>query len=115
MTDSAVNVADLFCGKVDEVGMSTASKETMKDLIRQIVRAKYQADKESILFINPDLYDELQKQGLVIHWKENHPGAIWWHNEICGMTAVIDLKEKYFSILAPNEARKRIIERTNDL
>ncbi len=95
--------------------MNTAVKETMKDLIRQIVRGKYQANKDSILFINQDLYNELQKQGLVVHWEENHPGVIWWHNEICGMTAVNDPKEKYFSILAPNEARKRIIERDNDL
>ena len=88
--------------------MSTAAKETMKDLIRKIVQAKYQADRDSILFVNPDLYDELQKHGFVVHWKENHPGAIWWHNDICGMTAVIDPKEKYFSILDFNEARKRI-------
>lgn len=95
--------------------MSTAAKETMKDLIRQIVRAKYQADKDSILFVNPDLYDELQKQGVVVHWKENHPGMIWIHDNICGMNVAIDPKEKYFSILAFHEARKRIIERDNDL
>ncbi len=97
------------------MGMNTASKETMKDLIRQIVLAKYRADKDSILFINQDLYNELDKQGFVVHWKENHPGAIWRHNDICGMTAVIDPKEKYFSILSFNDARKRITERNNDL
>lgn len=98
-----------------DVGMNTTAKETMKDLIRQIVRAKYKADKDSILFVNPDLYNKLQKHGFVVHWKENHPGAIWKHNDICGMNAVIDPKEKYFSVLSFNDARKRIIERSDDL
>ena len=95
--------------------MNTVAKEMMKDLIQQIVRAKYQADKDSTLFINPDLFNKLQKHGVVVHWKENHPGMLWIHTNICGMNVVINPKEKYFSILAPNEARKRIIERNNDL
>lgn len=42
--------------KTGEVGM--------KDLIRKIVRTKYQADKDSILFINPDLFNECKSRAL---------------------------------------------------
>ena len=71
--------------------MNTVAKEMMKDLIQQIVRAKYQADKDSTLFINPDLFNKLQKHGVVVHWKENHKKECLVLHGVrqCGKTFII--------------------------
>lgn len=80
----------------------------MKELIKQICSAKNQIKGTAVLFINPDLYDAMKAKGLIIHWCEYHPGAIWHHDSICGMDVILDEKEDSCSVLPLEEARLRL-------
>ena len=83
-------------------------KEHIKNLLIKILRKKHTTAGDCILFVNQSVYDTLEKAGLVIHWEENHPGAIWTHSDVCGLPVVIDQKEKFFSVVSKCEARERI-------
>ena len=88
--------------------MSKKADEYIKNLIIKILRKKQTMARDCVLFVNQGVYDSLEKAGLVIHWTENHPGAIWMHCNICGLPVVIDQKVELFTIVPQCEARERI-------
>ena len=88
--------------------MPEKTDEYIKNLVIKIIRKKQTMAGDCVLFVNQNVYDSLEKAGLVIHWTENHPGAIWTHINICGLPVVIDQKEKFFSVVPQCEARERI-------
>lgn len=80
----------------------------MKEIIKQINIEKRKASKDSILFINPDVYNKIESANMIVKWKECHPGAIWLHSNICGLTFFIDPNEEFFSIVPLPEAMERL-------
>lgn len=95
----------------------TIDMNKMPDIISQIIRAKRANPEECVLFINQNLYDAMEEAGLVVRWKENHPGAIWMHRDICGLPVVINPKVELFSVVSQREARELIYfkgEETSD-
>lgn len=84
------------------------TKECIKDILNQIIRAKRTNPEGCVLFVNQNVYDSLDKAGLVIHWEENHPGVIWLHCNICGLPVIIDKEVELFTVMPQQEARERI-------
>lgn len=88
--------------------MSKKTDEYIKNLAIKILRKKQTMAGDCVLFVNQSIYDSLEKAGLVIHWTENYPGAIWMHCNICGLPVVIDQEVELFTIMPQCEARERI-------
>ena len=83
-------------------------KENIKDILSQIIKAKQTNKEDCVLFINQNIYDAMEKAGVVVHWNENHPGVIWQHCDICGLPVIIDQEVELFTVMPQREAIKRI-------
>ena len=84
-------------------------KEYIKNTLNQIIREKRIKKENCVLFVNQDVYDAMEEAHAVVHWEENHPGAIWTHCDICGLPVVIDQHEPFYSVVSQSEARDRIL------
>ena len=62
----------------------TKKFNTAKELINYILKEKYKNNINSIK-ISRENYNLLLKDNLIIEWKENYPGAIYYHSSICGL------------------------------
>ena len=80
----------------------------MKEIIKQIIIEKRKASEDSILFINPDIYNKIESANMIVEWEECYPGAILQHSNICGLTFFIDPNEEFFSIVSLPEAIERL-------
>jgi len=69
-----------------------------KEIMTLILKIKYTKDNPEYLYLSPELYHLLQPD--MYNWKENYPGAIHYHQTICGLSVILDkeLKEKSFVI-----------------
>ena len=68
----------------------------LNDILSQIIRAKRENQKDCVLFVSQSLYNAIEEAGLVVCWTEYHPGAVWTHNNICGLPVIIDPKVELF-------------------
>lgn len=71
---------------------------TNKELIKTILRIKYTKENPEYIYLSPELYHLLQPN--MINWKENFPGAIYYHQSLCGLFVIVDkdLKGESFII-----------------
>ena len=83
-------------------------KEDIKNILCQIIREGRIKKGNYVLFVNQDIYDAMEEANMVVHWEENHPGAIWTHCDVCGLPVIIDQNETFFSIVSLSEARDRM-------
>lgn len=84
-------------------------EEDIKNTLIQINREKRIKNGNCVLFVNQDIYDAMEEATVVVHWEENHPGAVWIHGDICGLPVIIDPHETFYSVVSQSEAVDRLL------
>ena len=85
------------------------SEEDIKNTLIHIIKEKRMKNENCVLFVNQDIYDTMEKANMVVHWEENYPGAVWMHDDICGLPVIIDPHETFYSVVLQSEACDRIL------
>lgn len=86
--------------------------EKAKELAAEMLKTRHKLRIEKpILFVTVETHRLFNESGMVIDWKEDHPGMILNHHSICGMDFIVDeTLEDDFLILSYEETVKRLNE-----